>query len=260
MKPLAHQQRMIEMAQRARTVLAGGRTALLTLPREQARGWVGVIDDGGEPMLMANTDGPVVQAARKGRRSWVDVPGHFGERLILAGPLRLVPGTTGQVQRRLADLGRTVDTIDGTIDGLSVLAVSVDDVMLCLPSGGLPSGGPDCRPEKWSTSAAGQRIDLTAYALAEPDLVSAYAPELIEHLNSRHADQMRHLASVGLPAEAATTDLAGARVSGLDRRGMDLWRVTTQGAEQVRVVFEQPLTEPRSLGQELRRLLTQSGG
>ncbi|CAO5248260.1 DUF2470 domain-containing protein [Frankia sp. AgKG'84/4] len=252
MKPLAHQEHMIEMAQRARTVLAGGRTALLTLPREQARGWMGVIDDGGEPMLLANSDGPVVQAARKGRRSWVDVPGHFGERLILAGPLRLVPGTTDQILRRLADLGRTVDTIDGMIDGLSVLAVSVDDVMLCYPS--------DCRPKKWSTSAVGRRIDLTAYALAEPDLISAYAPELIAHLNSRHADQMRHLASVGLPAEVATTDLAGAHVSGLDRRGLDLWRVTTQGAEQVRVVFEQPLTEPRSLGQELRRLLTQSGG
>ncbi|MCK9894337.1 DUF2470 domain-containing protein [Frankia sp. AgB32] len=255
MKSPAHQEHMIEMAQRARTVLASGRTALLTLPREQARGWVGVIDDGGEPMVVANAEGPVVRAAHKGRRSWVDVPGHFGERLILAGSLRLVPGSTDQILRRLADPGRTVDTIDGSIDGLSVLAVSVDDVMLCFP----PAGA-DCRPGRWSTAAVGRRIDLTAYALAEPDLISAYAPELIEHLNSRHADQMRLLASTGPAPACATRDLAGAQVSGLDRGGLDLWRVTTQGAEKIRIAFEQPLTEPRSLGQELRRLLTQSGG
>lgn len=35
-----HTQNMVTMAQQARTVLAGGRTALLTLPCEQARGWV----------------------------------------------------------------------------------------------------------------------------------------------------------------------------------------------------------------------------
>jgi hypothetical protein len=33
-----------------------------------------------------------------------------------------MPGTTAQVLRRLADLGRTVDTIDGAADGISVLA------------------------------------------------------------------------------------------------------------------------------------------
>lgn len=80
-----HTQNMVTLAQQARTVLAGGRTALLTLPCEQARGWVGVIDDGGEPVLMASTEGRLACAARNGRRSWVEVPGHAGERLILAG-------------------------------------------------------------------------------------------------------------------------------------------------------------------------------
>lgn len=253
MKSSAHREHMTEMAQHARTVLAGGRTALLTLPGEQARGWVGVIDDGGEPMLMASNDGRIAAAARNGRRSWVDVPGHLGERLILAGPLRLVPGTTEQILRRLADLGRTVDAVDGAAEGLSVLAVSVDDVVLCLPS-----AGGDCRFRRWSTSTVGRRIDLTAYALAEPDLISAYAPELIEHLNDRHADQMRQLAAMGMSTTVARHELAGAHVSDLDRCGLDLWRVTTTGAEQIRVSFEEPLTEPRSLGQQLRRLLTET--
>ncbi|WP_328591792.1 hypothetical protein [Candidatus Frankia alpina] len=52
--------------------------------------------------------------------------------------------------------------------------------------------------------------------------------------------------------------LAGVQVSGLDRYGLDLWRVDGAGAEQVRVTFRQPLIEPRSLGRELRRLLDQS--
>ncbi|EIV94998.1 Protein of unknown function (DUF2470) [Frankia sp. QA3] len=211
-----------------------------------------MIDDGGEPVLMASTDGRVAKAARIGRRSWVEVPGHFGERLILAGPLRVVAGTTEQILRRLADLGRTVSTEDGVTDGLSVLAVSVDDVVLCLPT-----TDEDCRPRRWPTSTVGRRIDLAAYAFAEPDLISAYAPELIEHLNVGHADQMRQLARHALPT-AIAGDVAGVQVSGLDRYGIDLWRVDAAGAEQVRVTFRQPLIEPRSLGRELRRLLDQS--
>ncbi|MCM3921381.1 DUF2470 domain-containing protein [Frankia sp. AiPs1] len=248
----AHAQDMITMAQRARTVLAGGRTALLTLPCEQARGWVGVIDDGGEPVLMAGTGGRLASAAKNAKRSWVEVPGHAGERLILTGPLRVVPGTTEQIMSRLADLGRTVSTEDGLTDGLSVLALSVDDVVLCLPT-----VVRDGRPRRWPSATVGRRIDLASYAFAEPDLISAYAPELIEHLNVGHADQMRQLARHALPA-ALEGDIAGVQVSGLDRYGMDLWRVDGAGAEQVRVAFRQPLVEPRSLGRELRRLLDQS--
>lgn len=243
---------MTTMARQARTVLAGGRTALLTLPCEQTRGWVGVIDDGGEPVLMVSAEGRLVSAARHGRRSWVEVPGHAGERLILAGLLRVVPGTTEQILRRLADLGRTVSTEDGLTDGLSVLALSVDDVVLCLPTTDMYS-----RPRRWPPATVGRRIHLASYALAEPDLISAYAPELIEHLNVGHADQMRQLARHALPA-ATGSDIAGVQVSGLDRYGMDLWRVDGAGAEQVRVAFHQPLIEPRSLGQELRRLLDQA--
>ncbi|WP_261556870.1 DUF2470 domain-containing protein [Frankia tisae] len=251
MSPI-HTQDMVTMARQARTVLAGGRTALLTLPCEQARGWVGVIDDGGEPVLMASTEGRLAGAARNGRRSWVEVPGHAGERLILAGPLRMVPGTTEQILRRLADLGRTVSTEDGIADGLSVLALSVDDVVLCLPPTDM-----DCGPRRWTSATVGRRIDLATYAFAEPDLISAYAPELIEHLNVGHADQMRQLARHALPA-ATDGDVAGVQVSGLDRYGLDLWRVDGAGAEQVRVTFRRPLIEPRSLGRELRRLLDQS--
>ncbi|WP_313949527.1 DUF2470 domain-containing protein [Frankia sp. AvcI1] len=115
----------------------------------------------------------------------------------------------------------------------------------------------DGRPRRWPSATVDRRIDLTSYAFAEPDLISAYAPELIEHLNVGHADQMRQLARHARPAETEG-DIAGVQVSGLDRYGLDLWRVDSAGAEQVRVAFRQPLVEPRSLGRELRRLLDQS--
>ncbi|WP_308301644.1 DUF2470 domain-containing protein [Frankia umida] len=242
---------MTVLAGRARTVLASGRTALLTLPCERARGWVGMIDDGGEPLLMARADGRIAEAAQSGRRGWVDVPGHFGERLILTGTLRVVPGTTAQILSRLADLGRSVDPIDAVADGLAMLAVSVDEVVLCLPPADQAG-----RVRRWSTGAVGRRIDLATYAFAEPDLIDAYAPELIDHLNTRHAEQMCQLAGGG---RTPGGDIAGAYVSGLDRYGMDLWRVDTTGAHPVRIVFDEPLGEPRSLGRELRRLLERAG-
>jgi len=36
----------------------------------------------------------------------------------------------------------------------------------------------------WPATAGGRRIDLDAYALAEPDLIAAYACDLIDHLNT----------------------------------------------------------------------------
>ncbi|MCM3883001.1 DUF2470 domain-containing protein [Frankia sp. R82] len=210
-----------------------------------------MIDDGGEPLLVARTDGRAAQAARSGRRSWVDVPGHCGERLILAGTLRVVPGTIAQILCRLADLGRSVDPIDAVADGLAMLAVSVDEVVLCLPPADQAG-----RVRRWSSSTVGHRIDLATYALAEPDLIDAYAPELIDHLNTRHAEQMCQLVGGGRSPEG---DIAGAHASSLDRYGMDLWRVDATGAHPVRIVFDEPLGEPRSLGRELRRLLERAG-
>src|SRR5262249_37717570 len=49
---------MSQLAVRARTVLAGARHALLTLPGPRVRGWTGLIDDGGEPVLLVGADSP----------------------------------------------------------------------------------------------------------------------------------------------------------------------------------------------------------
>nr|MDT0665376.1 DUF2470 domain-containing protein [Micromonospora sp. DSM 115978] len=145
----------------------------------------------------------------------------------------------------------------------------------------------------WPPARSGRTVDLAAYALAEPDLVAAYAPDLISHLNAEHADQVRQLAargtgvarpatgggggsggsgsggggSAGASAGGGTDtaqaggdgDVAGAAVASLDRLGMVIWRVDAEGAQEVRIQFRQPLSEPRALGIELRWLLGHVG-
>lgn len=261
---------MTTLAVQARTILASGRCALLTLPSDHIRGWVGLIDDGGEPLLVVGADSRPTRAAEAGRHARVDIPGHNGERLVLAGALRPMPGTAEQVVQRLGNLGRAVVTADGGINQLRVLAVAVDEVLICLPA------GPDRAPavaagatgrqggrsltSRWSALGPARRVDLTSYALAEPDLVAAYAPDLIEHLNTEHADQMRQLCAHGAApgTDRGADEIIGASVAALDRAGMDMWRIGPDGADQVRVTFRSPLVEPRSLGHELRRLLNEA--
>jgi hypothetical protein len=276
-----------ELAVRARTVLAGGRHALLSLPCERLRGWVGLIDDGGEPVLLVSSGSPPSRAVPAARHGRIDVPGNAGERLVLAGTLRALPGTTDQVIHRLGGFGGRVRLAGGT-DDLTPLALSVDEVLLCLPESASPGGAPAAstggatgRPSRrrgraatrlrWPPSSAGRRIDITAYALAEPDLIAAYAPDLVDHLNGEHADVLATVAAYGTPvapgggagvpghrAAPSPAVIFGAEVSGLDRFGMTLWSVGADGADEVRVTFRSPLTEPRALGQELRWLLEQA--
>ncbi|MEX5632030.1 DUF2470 domain-containing protein [Parafrankia sp. FMc2] len=305
------------LAEQARTILAGGRRALLTLPCANVRGWAGLIDDGGEPLLIVGADSPPVDCAGSGRRARVDICGHNGERLVLAGVLRLTPDTTENLVERLADLGRSISVTTGDLDDLRILTMSVDDVLICLPEGVArgtgggrsASGGRGARSRpggsgavtaasraarvgrsarglrrannsrldgRWSALGPARRVDLHSYAFAEPDLVAAYAPDLIRHLNDEHAAQMRLLSTHGValtePAGAASGMVGGATVTGapagisrdavigatvtsLDRRGLDMWRIDIEGAREVRVAFRSPLIEPRCLGRELRLLL-----
>jgi hypothetical protein len=323
-------------AVRARTVLAGARHALLTLLGPRVRGWSGLIDDGGEPVLLVGADSPPARAAAAGsvRRCRLDVPGAAGERLVLAGQLRAVPGSAEQVAQRITGPGLTVEMPPCAAGELAAVALSVDEVLLCLPSvaepgvrrgwlhrgaggaAGEPAGralgrGPEPR---WPATAHGHRVELAAYALAEPDLIAAYAPDLVEHLNLAHADQLRRIAAHGRPVAvpvARLSETAGAlgapspdgagvatgaggagggvgrsgeasgggqtgpawsrrladptdrsavaavAVGDLDRTGLTLWQVGADGADELRVTFREPLTEPRSLGLELRRLLSE---
>ncbi|OHV38369.1 DUF2470 domain-containing protein [Parafrankia colletiae] len=306
------------LAEQARTILAGGRRALLTLPCANVRGWAGLIDDGGEPLLIVGADSPPVSCAGSGRRARVDICGHNGERLVLAGVLRLVPDTTENLVERLADLGRSISVTTGDLDDLRILTMSVDDVLICLPEGvargtiggrsagggrgarsrsgggggavtsasrvaragrsarGLRRANNNRLDGRWSALGPARRVDLHSYAFAEPDLVAAYAPDLIRHLNDEHAAQMRLLSThgvaltepagaasgmaggataTGASAEISRDAVIGATVTSLDRRGLDMWRIDIDGAREVRVAFRSPLVEPRCLGRELRLLL-----
>lgn len=277
---------MPRLAVHARTVLAGARHALLTLPGARVCGWTGLIDDGGEPVLLVGTGSPPTLAAAA-RRCRLDVPGPAGERLVLSGRLRTMPGNARQIATRIAGPGlRPMPDCDD--DGLVALALSVDEVLLCLPTSAQPGVrrrgsragrrvnalagrrelGRGAEPS-WPSTVSGRRVELAAYALAEPDLIAAYAPDLIEHLNTAHADQLRLIAAhgqavgtgnAGAPEPMRPADqgaVAGVGVGALDRDGLTLWQVDEVGAHELRVTFHTPLREPRSLGLELRRLLTE---
>lgn len=294
---------MPALAEQARTILAGGRRALLTLPCANVRGWAGLIDDGGEPLLIVGADSPPVHCAGAGRRARVDICGHNGERLVLSGVLRLVPQTTDDLVERLSQLGRSITVTTGDISDLQVLTVSVDDVLICLPDRaerpvGRAAGGARptrSRPDgaaasssrlsrvgrstrglrratnprldgRWSALGPARRVELTSYAFAEPDLIAAYAPDLVRHLNDEHPAQVRLLATRGhapgltatSPDDSVGREIIGATVTSLDRYGLDMWRVDTDGAQEIHVAFRSPLAEPRCLGRELRTLLDEA--
>ncbi|WP_045876976.1 hypothetical protein [Pseudofrankia sp. DC12] len=281
---------MPRLAIHARTVLAGARHALLTLPGARVCGWTGLIDDGGEPVLLVGAGSPPTLTAGA-RRCRLDVPGFRGERLVLGGQLRTMPGSAEQIARRIAGPGLRPTMQDYDDDGLAALALSVDEVLLCLPTPTEPGArrrghragrrvnalagrrglGRGAEPA-WPSTASGRRIELDAYALAEPDLIAAYAPDLIEHLNTAHVGQLRLIAAAhgrtvaaevpgtGSAAPMRPADLssvAGIAVGALDRGGLTLWLVDEAGAHELTVAFHNPLTEPRSLGLELRRLLAE---
>jgi|GEM_PF-3393614 len=248
-------------ADRARTIMAGARHALLSLPTgcrrpgsPGERGWVGLVDDGGEPVLLARADSAPDRATGRGSMpARADVPGPDGERLVLTGTLTKVPGS---VETVLADIHSAHPSAlavvpDDDPTSLVALRLTVTDVRL----GVLPAGSR--RVGEWAAVQDAEPIGLDTYALAEPDLIAAYAPELVIHLNQAHGDLLR---AVAINAAPGTLDVAGAYVSALDRTGLTLWRVVPSGAEPVRVPFSAPLAEPRRLGAELRRLLGQAPG
>ena len=121
-RPVPMHDNIHDLAERARTVLAGGRHALVTLPCERAHGWVGLLDDGGEPVLLVGASSPPALGASSEPQGRVDVPGHNGERLVLTGRLRHVPGMTDTVVRRLAGAARAV-VVPGS-DATDVVALA----------------------------------------------------------------------------------------------------------------------------------------
>jgi Protein of unknown function (DUF2470) len=249
-----------ETAGHARTILAGARHALLTLPtgcrrpgKAGERGWVGLVDDGGEPVLLARAaSSPALATVSGSTPARTDVPGPAGERLILAGTLVRVPGPVETVLAAIqaARPSSLAVVPDDDPDTLVALRLTVSEVLLSVPAPAGTGGGQ--HSGVWGSPEDAQRVALDSYALAEPDLITAYAPDLVTHLNEAHGDVLRAIAIRTAPDDL---DIAGAWVSDLDREGLTMWRVVPSGAEPVRLRFHEPLTEPRALGAELRRML-----
>jgi hypothetical protein len=209
-------------------------------------------------LLARATSAPALATRNGSTPARTDVPGPAGERLVLAGTLVRIPGPVEAVLAAIQAARPSALAVvpDDDPDTLVALRLTVSEVVLSVLATGQvglagPAGGGRRRPGAWASAEAAERVGLDAYALAEPDLIAAYAPDLIAHLNEAHGDILRAIAI----RRAADIDIAGAWVTGLDRAGLNIWQVQPSGAEPVRIRFSEPLTEPRALGAELRRLL-----
>jgi heme iron utilization protein len=80
-------------------------------------------------------------------------------------------------------------------------------------------------------------IDLDAWRSATPDPVAPVAEDAVAHLNADHAD-----ACLAMARELGRRpDAVEARVTGLDRYGLDLRVTGTRGVGRVRLGFDRPL-------------------
>jgi hypothetical protein len=95
-------------------------------------------------------------------------------------------------------------------------------------------------------------IDPTDYAAAAPDRVISHGCDIAEHLTLEHQSEVVQLASkvTGTPYQA----IVAARMSWIDRGGLELVVVDTEGSWPVSVPFDTPLAGIDDLATQLHRL------
>lgn len=86
-------------------------------------------------------------------------------------------------------------------------------------------------------------IDQASYAEAEVDPLVEAAPSVVAHMNDDHADNLLEYAHAFAHAFWATS----ARMVRMDRFGFDLRLDGDERSEEVRIAFEEPVTDPGEL-------------
>lgn len=95
-------------------------------------------------------------------------------------------------------------------------------------------------------------IDPTDYAAAEPDSVIAHGCDIAEHLTQDHQTDVVALAArvTGAPA----TNILAAKMTWIDKTGLELVVMDAQGSWPVSVPFETPLASIEDLATQLQQL------
>lgn len=217
-----------ELAQRARTALAGARSGHLVLDALARQGAMTsaectVLDADGEPVLVLRPDSPALAAAQCRQLVRLDlrvrcdlgVRVSFGGRLEPAEHGRLLEGQSAWLRRMAATAVRS---------GKVALTLAVSEVNVSCPY----------------ASSRGQLLPLSDYASSEPDLLAAHGPWVGQHVNQAYPRALRATAarSLGVNPEA----VIAARLADVDGLGADLSVVDTEGGHSLRLPFLRPVT------------------
>ncbi|MFI7382171.1 DUF2470 domain-containing protein [Streptomyces sp. NPDC049813] len=129
-------------------------------------------------------------------------------------------------------------------------------------SGRLTTAGPDTlvlRPARAALSADDtvRTLDATALGAAAPDPLAAQEAELLDHLDTGHADLLVELAR--LAGADALTGATGVRPLLLDRKGLVLRLEGPASHQDVRVAFLTEARHPNDVGLRIQELLDPTG-
>jgi hypothetical protein len=208
----------------ARTALAATHAGTLTLAGRVTEP-VGYLDDDGEPVIVLVGDrvlpeGPACLSVPAGRR----------RRLVLGG--RLQP-LTGPGHDLVHLLGPHASCFADVLQAgpVQIVRLAVNAIRL-------------------EEARATRVVSWFDYAGAEPDLWTAFAPMVAEHLNTEHGDVLASLAANQLPGAT----VVAASVAGLRRSALTLDVVTPEGAWRLALQLRERVNDPHELCGRLHEL------
>jgi hypothetical protein len=224
----------------ARSVVAVAHAARLIRTVHGRRGDdvepVSVVDDGGEPWVLAP---PWRRPAPGPARLRIVTAGDAGPPavVLLAGRLEARP--VAAPSNLPADLRAALDRHRSCFDlrdwpALAVARFSVASIGVAVP------------PAEGQAPRALEPVPLADYAQCEPDLWRIQQASLLAQLDARHGAALLELAR-----SAGATDAAFALAHAADPEGLTLAAVGDDGARYVRVPFPEPLESPSDVGPAL---------
>jgi len=99
-------------------------------------------------------------------------------------------------------------------------------------------------------------VDATDWHAAVPDPLAAAGTGVIAHMNADHADAL----VLYCRAFSKATDVATARMTGIDRYGFEMSAMTSEGPRPVRLAFAEPVHTPEEARAALVSMLNDARG
>jgi hypothetical protein len=233
----------------ARGIVAVAHSARLIRTPHGRRGdedaLVSVVDDGGEPWVLAPpwerpAPGPArlrIVAGQGHDGAGGAVPGPDAAVVLLAG--RLEARTVATVSSLPTELHEALERHRSCFDLRTWPALAVARFVVASIGVAIP-------PAPGAVPRALEPVPLADYAACEPDLWRIQQAALLAHLGDRHGAAMLAMAR---RAGAPDADIAVPRA--VDAEGLTLVAIGPDGVRDVHVPFPQPLSSPSDVGPAL---------